>query len=116
MRVKSGVKNKKRRSRILKKTEGFRGRARNTTVAAMQALDRAMAYNYRDRKVLKRDMRSLWITRITAAVRAQGFSYSRFIKALKDTNIELNRKMLADLAATDPKVFDAVLKASGLAA
>lgn len=113
MRVKGGPKSKNRRKRVLKKTEGFRGRIRNTAVAAAEALDRAMAYNYRDRKAKKRDFRSLWISRITAATRQNGVSYSSFIHALKEKNILLNRKMLADLAATDPKVFDQVLKAAG---
>lgn len=116
MRVKGGPKSKNRRKRVLKKTEGFRGRTRNTLVAASEALDRAMAYNYRDRKVKKRDMRGLWISRITAAVRARGFSYSAFIHAMKLKNVMINRKMLADLAATSPKAFDKIVQAVGLSA
>ena len=116
MRVKGGPKAKNRRKRILKKTEGFRGRTRNTAIAAAEALDRAMQYNYRDRKVLKREMRSLWITRLTAASRERGLAYSALIRSLQDKNIGLNRKMLADLAATEPKVFNQVLKAAGLIA
>ncbi len=81
----------------------------------MEAVDHALQYNYRDRKVTKRRIRSLWIVRLTAAVRSQGFSYSRFISCLKNKQIELNRKMLADLAATEPKAFDQVIKAAGLA-
>ena len=115
MRVKGGPKSKNRRKRVLKQTEGFTGRPRNTLVAATEALDRAMAYNYRDRKALKGNMRAIWITRLTAAARSRGFSYSGLIKALKDKNILLNRKMLADLAATSPKSFDSVLKTVGLA-
>ncbi|MBN8555824.1 MAG: 50S ribosomal protein L20 [Deltaproteobacteria bacterium] len=115
MRVKGGTKSKNRRKRVLKKTEGFTGRARNTLVTATEALDRAMAFNYRDRKVLKRNIRSLWITRLTAAARAHGTSYSRLINALKTKKIDLNRKMLADLAATEPKVFTQILKVAGLA-
>lgn len=114
MRVKGGPKSKNRRKRVLKKTEGFTGRARNTLVTAMEALDRAMAYNYRDRKALKPTMRGLWITRLTAAARARGLSYSKLINSLQTSKISLNRKMLADLAATEPQAFDQVLKAAGL--
>jgi large subunit ribosomal protein L20 len=116
MRVKGGPKAKNRRKRVLKKTEGFRGRIRNTAIAATEALDRAMAYNYRDRKALKGEMRSLWIIRLTAASRARGFSYSSFIHALKEKDIQINRKVLADLAATEPKAFDQVVEAAGLSA
>lgn len=114
MRVKGGPKSKNRRKRVLKHTEGFTGRPRNTLVAASESLDRAMAYNYRDRKAKKRTIRSLWITRLTAAARAGGKSYSGMIHALKSKNVGLNRKMLSDLAATSPKVFEAVLKTVGL--
>ena len=114
MRVKGGPKGKNRRSKILKATEGFQGRARNAFRIASRALDRAMAYNYRDRKNLKRNMRQLWITRITAAVRARGLSYSKFMGSLKAQNIDINRKMLADLAATNPHSFDEVIKAASV--
>lgn len=114
MRVKGGPKAKNRRKKVLKQTEGFTGRARNANKIAQQALDRALQFQYRDRKHLKRDMRSLWITRITAAVRARGLSYSKFMGQLKTQNISLNRKVLADLAMTDPKAFDQVVKAVGL--
>ncbi len=113
MRVKGGPKAKNRRRRVLKKAEGFSGRIRNTAVAAAEAVDRAMAYNYRDRKAKKRNIRALWISRITAATRARGLNYSGLIKKLKDKNIIINRKMLADLAATEPKAFDQILKAAG---
>jgi large subunit ribosomal protein L20 len=116
MRVKGGPKSKNRRKRILKLTEGFTGRARNTLVTASEAADRKMAFNYRDRKVKKRTARALWITRLTAASRERGFSYSQVISALKSKNIEINRKMLADLAATEPKAFDQILQSAGLAA
>lgn len=114
MRVKGGPKSKNRRKRVLKLTEGFTGRPRNTLVSAMESLDRAMAYNFRDRKAKKRNIRSLWVTRLTAATRSAGHSYSKMIHALKTKNIGLNRKMLSDLAATSPKVFDQVLKSAGL--
>lgn len=114
MRVKGGPKSKNRRKRVLKRTEGFTGRIRNTLVAATEALDRAMAYNYRDRKALKSEARSVWIVRLTAAMRTYGLSYSALIRALKLKKIALNRKILADLAATDPKSFDQVVKTAGL--
>lgn len=115
MRVKGGVVSKRRRRRITKQTEGFQGRNRNAHRVARHALEHAWVYQYRDRKNFKRDIRSLWISRITAAARERGLSYSRLIGALKSKDILLNRKMLADLAATDPRSFDAVVKASGLA-
>src|SRR3954470_23915930 len=99
MRVKGGPKAKNRRKRVLKKTEGFTGRIRNTAVAATEALDRAMAYNYRDRKAKKRVMRSIWIGRLTAATRERGGSYSKLIHALDLKKVIINRKILADLAA-----------------
>ncbi len=114
MRVKGGPKSKNRRKRVLKKTEGFRGRIRNTLVAATEALDRSMVYNYRDRKALKSNMRSIWITRLTAGARALGLSYSSLIHGLKLKKIEINRKILADLAATDPKSFEQIAKSAGL--
>jgi len=116
MRVKGGPKSKNRRKRVLKLTEGFTGRSRNAAACAAEALDRAMAFNYRDRKHNKRDFRRLWITRITAGARQWGSSYSALMHALKNKNVQLNRKMLADLAATEPKVFEQVLKNVGLAA
>lgn len=116
MRVKGGITGVRKRKKILKATEGFRGRSKNARKLAMQSLDRAMAYNYRDRKVLKRRMRQLWITRITAAARSRGFSYSQLMGALRKNEIGLNRKVLADLAATDPSRFDQVIKAAGLSA
>ena len=91
MRVKGGPKAKDRRKKVLKKTEGFRGRAKNAFTVAERALIRAMAFNYKGRKLLKRDMRSLWISRITPAVRERGMSYSKFMGSLKAKNIELNR-------------------------
>ena len=116
MRVKGGPKSKNRRKRVLKQTEGFRGRSRNAFGCAMEALDRAMQYQYRDRKAKTRHARELWIVRLTAAARSHGFSYSKMIKALKDKQISINRKMLADLAATEPKTFEQIMKFAGLAA
>ena len=112
MRVKGGPKSKDRRKKILNQTEGFRGRAKNTFRVAERSLIRALAFNFRDRKNLKRNMRALWISRITAATRSRGLSYSKFMGSLKTKNIDLNRKMLADLAATNPKAFDQVVQAA----
>lgn len=114
MRVKGGKVPKRRRQKITKLTEGYQGRNRNAHRVARHALERAWVYQYRDRKNFKREIRQLWITRITAAARARGLSYSRLLGALKAKDILINRKMLADLAATDPKSFDAVVRASGL--
>jgi large subunit ribosomal protein L20 len=116
MRVKGGPKSKNRRKRMHKHTEGMTGRARNTMAVSAEALDRAMQFHYRDRKNLKRSMRRLWITRLTAATRLHGFSYSALIRNLKLKGIALNRKVLADLAATEPKAFEQIIKAAGLAA
>jgi len=109
MRVKGGPRSKNRRKKVLEQTKGFTGRARNANKVAREALDRSLAFATRDRRVKTRNFRSLWITRITAACRARGFSYSRFIGALKKNEISINRKMLADLAATDPRAFDQVV-------
>ena len=114
MRVKGGVTGIRKRKKVLKQTEGFRGRSKNARKLAMQSLDRALAYNYRDRKALKRNMRRLWITRITAAARLRGLSYSKLMGALNKAELHLNRKVLADLAATQPAHFDQILKSVGL--
>ncbi len=116
MRVKGGPKRKNRRKKILNYTEGMRGRAKDAHKLALRAMERSLAYAQRDRKARKRNMRRLWIVRITAAVRARGVSYSKFMAALKSQNIDLNRKMLANLAATDPKSFDNLLQSTKLSA
>ena len=85
--------------------------ARTSSVKkAKEALLHSMSYAYRDRRTKKRDFRKLWVTRISAACRENGMRYSEFIKSLKDRNIELNRKILADLAATEPKVFKKLIR------
>lgn len=108
-RVKRGIATKKRHKRLLKKVKGFWGQRNNIFKRANETLLRAMAFAYKGRKMLKRDMRSLFITRITAAVRQHNLSYSRFIHALKTTGIELNRKMLSQLAIFDPQGFAAIV-------
>lgn len=104
-RVKRGVRSKKRKKKILKMAKGFTGSNRRIFLRAKQVLERALAFSTRDRKVRKRAMRKLWITRINAAARAHGMTYSQFIHALKQSKIRLNRKILADLAVNEPKVF-----------
>lgn len=104
-RAKGGFKTRRRRKKVLARAKGFfSGRSRLYRVAA-QAVDRALLNAYRDRRNKKREFRSLWIIRINAAVRALGMSYSQFMNKLKNTNMQLNRKALADLAYNDPKAF-----------
>lgn len=114
MRVKRGVKARKRRNRTLKLAKGFRGRSKNTIRQASQRVDKSLRYEYRDRRVRKREMRSLWIARVGAACRARGISYSRFIQGLNKAGIALDRKILADICASDVAAFDAVVKLSGV--
>ena len=96
---------KQRRKRILKRTKGFYGGKKNQIREGRHAAERAMAYAYRDRKTRKRDFRRLWITRINAAARLNGLSYSHFINGLKKAQIDIDRKMLADLAVHDEQGF-----------
>ncbi len=109
MRVKRGTKARKRLTRVHKKTEGFRGRSGNTRKQAIQRLEKGMTYAYRDRRVKKREFRSLWVVRINAAVREHGLSYSRFIAGLKKANVIIDRKMLAHFAAEDTAAFTALV-------
>ena len=105
MRVKRGFKARKRRKKILKLAKGFRGGRSKLFRTAADAVDKALMYAYRDRKVRKRDFRRLWIARINAAARMNNISYSKFIHGLKLANIELDRKILAELAISDPPGF-----------
>lgn len=104
-RVKRGNVLRKRHKKILKMAKGFKSARSRLFVVANQAVMKALKYQYRDRRNKKRDFRRLWITRINAAAREHGMSYSRFIKGLADSNIALNRKMLADIAVKDPIAF-----------
>ena len=113
-RARSGAARHRRKKRILKQAKGFRG-SRKLYRLAKEAVVRAGAYAYRDRRNRKRDFRSLWITRITAACRARGSSYQQFINGLKVAEITLNRKMLSEIAIADPEAFDKLL-ATALAA
>ena len=107
-RVKRGVTNHARHKKVLKAAEGFYGRRKNTIRAAKAAVDKAGQYAYRDRKVRKRNFRSLWIQRINAAARLEGFTYSTFIHGLDKAGIEMDRKVLADIAGADPVAFKAI--------
>lgn len=110
MRVKRGNVNRKRHKKILKLAKSFKGARSRIFKVANCAVMKALKYQYRDRRVMKRNMRRLWIVRINAAVRAQGMSYSRFVNACKKANIIVNRKMLADLAVNDKDAFDIILE------
>ncbi len=105
MRVKRGFKAKRRRKKILKLAKGHRGGRSKLFRTAADAVDKALMYAYRDRKARKRDFRRLWITRINAATRMNNLSYSKFIHGLKLAGINLDRKVLAELAISDPSGF-----------
>ena len=104
-RVKRSVHAKKKRRATLERTKGFRGEAKSNYKRAKEALMKADAYAYRDRRNRKRDFRRLWITRINAAARLNGLSYGEFMHGLKLAGIELDRKILADIAVRDPETF-----------
>jgi large subunit ribosomal protein L20 len=113
-RVKRGVTAHAKHKKVLKQAKGFFGRRKNTIRAAKAAVDKSMQYAYRDRKNRKREFRALWIQRINAAVREQGLTYSRFIAGLIGAGIEVDRKVLSDLAITEPAAFAAIVeKAKG---
>ncbi len=105
MRVKRGFKARRRRKKVLKLAKGFRGGRSKLFRTAADAVDKALMYAYRDRRVRKRDFRKLWITRINAAVRMHNLSYSKFIHGLKLAGVELDRKVMAELAISDPAGF-----------
>jgi large subunit ribosomal protein L20 len=110
MRVKRGFKARHRRQKVLKLARGFRGGRSKLYRTAAGTLDRALRYAYRDRKARKRDFRALWITRINAAVRINDLSYSKFMHGLKQANVGLDRKVLAELAVSDPTGFAQIAK------
>ena len=109
-RSRNKVASRRRRRKILDKAKGYWGRRKNVYTIAKNAVEKAMQYQYRDRKVRKREFRKLWIMRINAAARQNGTTYSRLMGALKKNNIELNRKVLADLAVNDPEAFSAIVE------
>ena len=106
----NSVASRKRRKKILKAAKGYFGRRKNVYTVAKNAVEKAMTYAYRDRKNNKRNFRSLWVMRINAGARLHGMSYSQFIGKVKANNIELNRKVLADLAMNNPEAFKAVVE------
>ena len=108
-RAKNGIVSKKRHKKVLKLAKGFRGRSKNCFRIAVEKVEKALAYAYRDRRNKKRDFRALWIQRINAAVREHGLTYSTFINGLNLANINLDRKVLADLAVREPEAFKNVV-------
>ena len=106
----NSVASRNRRKKILKAAKGYFGRRKNVYTVAKNAVEKGMLYAYRDRKNNKRNFRSLWIVRINAAARLHGMSYSQFMGKVKANNIELNRKVLADLAVNNPETFKAVVE------
>ncbi len=108
-RVKRGVTAHAKHKKVLKAAKGYYGRRKNTIRVAKQAVEKAMQYNYRDRKVKKRNFRALWIQRINAAAREHGITYARFIDGLTRSGIEIDRKVLADLAVKDVAGFKAIV-------
>jgi large subunit ribosomal protein L20 len=99
-----------RRKKILKRTKGYWGRRKNVWTVAKNAHDKGLSYAYRDRRKKKSEFRALWIQRINAAVREYDMSYSEFMHKLKQKGIEINRKVLADLAMNDPQTFESIVK------
>ncbi len=110
-RAKNRVASRARRKKILKQTKGYFGRRKNVYTVAKNALEKGLAYAYRDRRQKKRNFRSLWIQRINAGARMHGMSYSEFIGKVNKANVSLNRKVLADLAMNHPEAFKAVVDA-----
>ena len=109
-RVKRGVTSHAKHKKVLEQAKGFSGRRKNTIRTAKAAVDRAGQYAYRDRRAKKRNFRALWIQRINAAARANGMTYNRLIQGLNLAGIEIDRRMLADLAVNDANAFAAIVK------
>lgn len=112
-RVTRGFKARRRRNKVLKIARGYRGGKHRLYRTVTEAVDRALCFAYRDRRTKKRNFRNLWITRIAAAARMNGTSYSRLISGMKNADIALDRKVLSNLAIVDPKAFSEVVRASG---
>jgi large subunit ribosomal protein L20 len=109
-RVKGGPSHSRKRKRVLKRAKGFRAGPGTLYRQALEFTLRAGRYSYRDRRQKKRHFRQLWVTRLSAALRERGINYNRFIPAAQDAGIELNRKMLSELAISDPAAFDAIVE------
>jgi len=112
-RVKRGVTSHAKHKKVLEQAKGFYGRRKNTIRAAKAAVDKAGQYAYRDRRNKKRSFRALWIQRINAAARLEGLTYSRFISGLELAGIQLDRKVLSDLATHEPEAFKALVDQAG---
>ncbi len=110
MRVKGGVVTRRRHKRLLKRASGFVSANSRAFIHAREKVDRALAYEYRDRRTKKREMRALWIQRINAGARLSGVSYSAFMHGLKTAGIELDRKVLSDMAIRDAAAFASLVK------
>ena len=108
-RVKRGVTTKARHKRLLEQAKGYYGRRKNTIKTAKAAVDKSLQYAYRDRRVRKRNFRALWIQRINAAVRAEGLTYGQFMHGLKLAGVDLDRKVLADIAMHEGEAFKAIV-------
>lgn len=107
-RVKRGVHARKKRRKVLEQAKGYRGTKNSSYKRAKEQVQRSLKYAYRDRRVRKREFRRLWITRINAGARMNGLSYNQFMHGLKEAEIDVNRKVLADLAVSDPDMFAAL--------
>ena len=112
MRVKRGSSLRRRHKRLLNLAEGFRGRRKNCYKIAKRAVQRALKSAFKDRRRKKRDFRALWIVRINAACRQNGVSYSNFIRGMRSTGIQLDRKVLANLAYSDPAAFSEIVRSA----
>ena len=110
-RSKNSVASRARRKKVMKLSKGYFGRRKNVWTVAKNAVEKGLTYAYRDRKVKKREFRSLWIVRINAAVREHGMSYSVFMGKLAKSDLNINRKVLADIAMNDPQGFKAIVEA-----
>lgn len=110
MRVTTNVASRKRRKKVLKQTKGMQRARRTSSRLGRQAVIRSLEYQYRDRRNKKRDMRQLWIIRINAAARENGTTYSELMNGLKQAKVELDRKVLAELAVNQPEAFEAIVK------
>ena len=111
-RTKNSAASRRQKNRLFKAVKGFRGGRRTLLRTAKETLARSMAFATRDRKVRKRQFRGLWVVRVNAAARQRGITYSRFIEGLKRANVNIDRKILAEIAVSDPAGFDAVVAAA----
>ncbi len=109
-RVKRGVTTHARHKKIIQQAKGYRGRSKNVFRAAIERVEKGLQYAYRDRRVRKRNFRALWIQRINAGVREHGLTYSQFMNGIKRAGIEIDRKVLSDLAVREPDAFKAIVE------